>query len=94
MKPGDTLGPCEILSPIGKLGMGQVYRAHDPRLKRDVAIKVSAAQFSERFGPAPIYWNVGLEGSAPAVQAADAAQGSAGKSSSSDAVSRGSRSSG
>ena len=29
--------------------MGEVYRANDPRLKRDVAIKVSAAQFSERF---------------------------------------------
>ena len=46
---GDKLGPYEILAPIGKGGMGEVYRAHDPRLKRDVAIKVSAAQFSERF---------------------------------------------
>src|SRR6202158_4641733 len=49
LQPGDKLGPYEILAPIGKGGMGEVYRAHDPRLKRDVAIKVSAAQFSERF---------------------------------------------
>src|SRR6202165_6073900 len=46
---GDKLGPYEIVAPIGKGGMGEVYRAHDSRLKRDVAIKVSAAQFSERF---------------------------------------------
>src|SRR5712691_11597985 len=46
---GDKLGPYEILALIGKGGMGEVYRAHDPRLKRDVAIKVSSAQFSERF---------------------------------------------
>jgi eukaryotic-like serine/threonine-protein kinase len=46
---GDKLGPYEILAPLGKGGMGEVYRAHDPRLNRDVAIKVSAAQFSERF---------------------------------------------
>lgn len=49
ISPGDTLGPYEIVAPIGKGGMGEVYKAHDPRLKRDVAIKVSAAQFSERF---------------------------------------------
>ena len=46
---GDRLGPYEILALIGKGGMGEVYRARDPRLNRDVAIKVSAAQFTERF---------------------------------------------
>src|SRR6476469_29734 len=46
---GDKLGPYEILAMIGKGGMGEVYRAHDPRLRRDVAIKVSAERFSERF---------------------------------------------
>src|ERR1700745_1737153 len=49
ISPGDKLGPYEILAPIGKGGMGEVYRARDPRLNRDVAVKVSAAQFSERF---------------------------------------------
>src|ERR1039457_4045834 len=49
ISPGGTLGPYEIGAPIGKGGMGEVYKAHDSRLKRDVAIKVSAAQFSERF---------------------------------------------
>ena len=46
---GEKLGPYEILAPIGAGGMGEVYRARDPRLNRDVAIKVSAEQFSERF---------------------------------------------
>src|SRR5271170_4835993 len=46
---GDKLGPYEILAPIGAGGMGEVYRARDARLNRDVAIKISAAQFSERF---------------------------------------------
>src|SRR5580692_2158072 len=49
LSQGDKLGPYEVLAPIGAGGMGEVYRARDPRLKRDVAIKVSAAQFSERF---------------------------------------------
>jgi serine/threonine protein kinase len=44
---GDKLGPYEILAPIGAGGMGEVWKAHDPRLKRDVAIMVSAAHFSE-----------------------------------------------
>jgi serine/threonine protein kinase len=46
---GDKLGPYGIISPLGKGGMGEVWKAHDPRVGRDVAIKVSAAQFSERF---------------------------------------------
>src|SRR5215471_18168107 len=46
---GDKLGPYEILAPIGKGGMGEVYRANDPRVNRDIAIKVSAERFNERF---------------------------------------------
>ncbi len=49
LSSGAHLGPYEILSPIGAGGMGEVYRARDTRLGREVAIKVSAAQFSERF---------------------------------------------
>ncbi len=49
LSPGDNLGPYEILEAIGKGGMGEVYRARDPRLQRDVAIKVSAQRFNERF---------------------------------------------
>jgi len=40
---GARLGPYEIVSPIGKGGMGEVYRARDTRLGRDVAIKVLSA---------------------------------------------------
>ena len=49
LSSGDKLGPYEILAPIGKGGMGEVYRAHDPRLGRDVAIKISSQHFDERF---------------------------------------------
>ncbi|HLN58744.1 MAG TPA: serine/threonine-protein kinase, partial [Thermoanaerobaculia bacterium] len=37
---GAKLGPYEILSPLGAGGMGEVYRARDPRLGREIAIKV------------------------------------------------------
>lgn len=47
--PGSKLGPYEILDSIGVGGMGEVYRARDPRLHREVAIKVSAERFSDRF---------------------------------------------
>jgi eukaryotic-like serine/threonine-protein kinase len=46
LSPGTRLGPYEILAPIGAGGMGEVYRAKDPRLGRDVAIKVLPASFS------------------------------------------------
>src|SRR5258707_14405877 len=49
MDPGTKLGPYEILAPIGAGGMGEGYRARDPRLGRDVAIKVSQGRFSDRF---------------------------------------------
>ena len=46
---GAQLGPYQILAPIGKGGMGEVYRARDSRLGRDVAVKVSAERFNSRF---------------------------------------------
>lgn len=49
LSDGDKLGPYEIIAPIGVGGMGEVYRARDPRLNRDVAIKVAPSQLSERF---------------------------------------------
>jgi serine/threonine protein kinase len=46
---GTRLGPYEITSSIGAGGMGDVYRAHDVRLDRDVAVKTLKGPFTERF---------------------------------------------
>src|SRR6202162_519724 len=55
LTPGLRLGPYEIIAPAGAGGMGEVYRAHDSRLNRDVAIKVlpdhlsASPELRERF---------------------------------------------
>ena len=46
LEPGSQLGPYEIAAPLGAGGMGEVYRAPDTRLGRDVAIKILPAQYS------------------------------------------------
>ena len=46
LSPGTRLGVCEIVALIGAGGMGEVYRARDTKLKRDVAIKALPAEFS------------------------------------------------
>jgi eukaryotic-like serine/threonine-protein kinase len=43
---GARLGPYEVLAPLGAGGMGEVYRARDTRLGREVAVKVLPAEFS------------------------------------------------
>jgi len=47
LNPGMHLGPYEIVAPIGAGGMGEVYRARDTRLGRDVAIKVLPPEFAD-----------------------------------------------
>jgi len=64
LTPGTKLGPYEIVALIGAGGMGEVYRARDARLGRDVAVKVlptslppirsASAGSSRKPGPSPL----------------------------------------
>jgi serine/threonine protein kinase len=47
LSSGTKLGPYEIRSPLGAGGMGEVYRAADPKLGRDVALKVILHEFAQ-----------------------------------------------
>src|SRR5215510_8076938 len=47
IRPGQQLGPYEIVAPLGAGGMGEVFRARDTRLHREVAIKVIPERFSD-----------------------------------------------
>ena len=48
LTPGRRLGPYEIIAALGAGGMGEVYRANDTKLHRDVAIKVAARSVRPR----------------------------------------------
>ena len=47
LQPGTTLGPYRVTAKIGEGGMGEVYRARDTKLDRDVALKVLPEAFTQ-----------------------------------------------
>ena len=47
LTPGTTLGPHEVVAEIGRGGMGEVYRARDTKLDRDVALKGLPQAFTD-----------------------------------------------
>ena len=47
LEPGTTLGPYSVTAKIGEGGMGEVYRARDTKLDRDVALKVLPQAFTD-----------------------------------------------
>ena len=49
LSSGTRLGPYEIVGVLGAGGMGEVYRAHDPRTGRDIAVKTISERFTDRF---------------------------------------------
>ena len=46
LQPGTTLGPYQVTAKIGEGGMGEVYRARDTKLDRDVALKILPEAFA------------------------------------------------
>jgi serine/threonine protein kinase len=49
LAPDESIGPYHVTARIGRGGMGEVFKARDSRLGRDVALKVSHAAFTDRF---------------------------------------------
>ena len=54
LQPGTTLGPYAVTAKIGEGGMGEVYRARDTKLDRDVALKVLPQAFTTVKGGAKL----------------------------------------